>query len=268
MVVFIAFHYEKDRVHYLEHIIEIFVTDYSQLLDTSVFVDTNDQKTLESSVVQGLATSVFVHPALESPHYLPWQHRRWMWKNRYYYDYFMYTEADMEVPFDGFVNYINVFDGLWEAGLSPGFTRIESVNGSYYNTDAVMSEEKEYFYNQTLTKVGGRVYATLKNPYHAFWILPQRIILGMEQDAFLSQETPQDTSTKVMAASLPQKRFSKTTVVELTKSPAGYVSPVCWSYHLPNNYAITGGGKYGSKYGKVSMEDVRIEPNDVIKLLN
>ena len=129
ILVCICHHYSEERLEYLNKVIK---NCLSYPMDVKIIVDTN-------RIVHSVNNSVElrVHNDLSHPYNLTWKHRLSMLDNIDNYDYFMYLEDDMLVPFDNFFEYIKNFDLLYPINCVPSFIRIEENNGKEYVTDVI-----------------------------------------------------------------------------------------------------------------------------------
>ncbi len=226
LLVCIAFHYnpELDRFKYLMGVIGNFIYNYKDF-DINIIIDTNTPINFyeifsrPDSIVRHIA-----HPNLAHPFHLTWMHRKHIKDNIDNYDYFMYCEDDMLVPYENFLNYIETFERLWPLYV-PGFIRVEEFEGVQYCSD-VTQQHKCIPY-----KFGNRQFFALPylENYHAFWIMPQKQLKETIKPDFVKV-----TDGREFAAMYTGWELGKPCLVEIEN---GQVSPKCYSYHLPNNYA-------------------------------
>lgn len=211
LLVCIAFHNNPDRLAFINSVIE----NYKKYqINVDIIVDTNEKLDLN--------TNVFVHK-LNHPHYLTWVHRIHFKENIDNYDYFMYVEDDMLVPYEGFCEYVENFNIVWELGYVPSFIRVETFDNKEFITDVTV----EQFIEPII--IENKVFVTLTQPYHAFWIMPQKELKESFTDSFVKEEVCREN-----AASYPMWGLNKTPIVRIEENQ---ISKLCYSYHLANNYA-------------------------------
>jgi hypothetical protein len=215
LLVCIAFHYVEERRKYVESLIKR-LSAYP--LDVTIIVDTN------RVIVPFNGAITDVHPTLKHPWHLTWMHRSHFKTTINDYDWFMYLEDDMDVPYENFKEYVDNFDMLWARNCVPSFVRLETFNGKTFVTDVTSIQEK-----RPVIVVGGKEFIILKQPYHAFWIMPQDALYASMHDNFTRVEMSRET-----AASYPMWELRKKPLIRIENSQ---ISPLCYSWHLTNNYA-------------------------------
>lgn len=225
LLVCISHHSTPGRAQYLEEILkglQLYQMQVNIIIDTNVHTGKYNEDGIK----------VLVHENMEHPFHLTWQHRAHMQANIDKYDWFMYIEDDMFVPWECFENYMNNFKLLWDSFV-PSFVRIEQANGKQYITDAVNFER---VYEQDIIRTNNKMFYTLKNPYHAFWIMPKTELKETMIPNFVRVD-----QSREHAASYPMWELFRKPVVEIYKGESGqyYVNHKCYSYHLANNYAIS-----------------------------
>jgi hypothetical protein len=237
LLICIAFHYNPDRIKYLTRVIDAFLNEYK--VDLKLIVDTNTFDLEHYNKHENI--QVFVHEKLNHPFHLTWMHRKHIKENINLYDCFMYVEDDMYLPFENFKNYLENFKILWPKYV-PSFVRIEQKDGHDFISDV---PEK-----QPLNKVsiGGKEFNEFKFPfnYHAFWLLPQKELKGSMKDNFVSLSDGRE-----FAAMYTGWELGKKALVELD---GGLISKKSYSYHLPNNYALS----EGHPNGKIKIDEIFI----------
>lgn len=229
ILVCIAFHYVESRIEYVKSVLRNYSTydaDIDIIVDTNVAVDLNAQ--------------VHVHSSLAHPHHLTRAHRDWFLNNINLYDYFMYVEDDMLVPYAAFKEYTLNFDALWQVGCVPSFIRVEYFDGKKFITDLTGLH--------TINKVAinGKFFGALPEPYHAFWIMPKKQL----QESITPDFATLDMSRE-LAASYPMWGLGKTPMVRIENNQ---ISELSYSYHLANNYA----SNPDTCFGKIEVKDIPI----------
>jgi hypothetical protein len=212
LLICISFFNVPEKLKYLKKIIKTFRT-YKMTVD--IIVDTN-------TPLEGIDADVIIHD-LKHPYSLTYTHRNHFVNNIHKYDWFMYVEDDMDVPWENFKNYMENFYLLYPNYI-PSFVRIEEFKGKKFVTDC--TEQQELL----PIKIGEKNFIALKQPYHAFWIMPKKELKETLTTNFNRLDTHRE-----MAASYPMWELKKIALVQLGEN--GQVSPLCYSYHLPNNYA-------------------------------
>jgi hypothetical protein len=165
-------------------------------------------------------------------------HRRHFLDNIDVYDYFMYVEDDMLVPYNAFNEYINNFDTLWDMGCVPSFIRIEAYNDRQFATDIINKQNIEPII------VNDKTFATLSEPYHAFWIMPQKQLKESINSKFTDLNTSREN-----AASYPMWTLNKNPLIRIENNE---ISELCYSYHLANNYAPNP----NTPFGKIEVKNI------------
>ena len=212
LLICIAFHYIPERIKYVESLIKRFS---AYPLDVTIIVDCNEHIKIEGAHVS-------VHNRLEHPYYLTWMHRKHIKNNVDNYDWFMYVEDDMDIPWENFQTYMENFSLLWPVYI-PSFVRIEEFEGKQFITDMTERQSK------VSINIKEKEFLSLNSPYHAFWIMPQK-----ELKETLTKDFVRMTTYREMAASYPMWELQKKPMVMIEN---GQISPLCYSYHLTNNYA-------------------------------
>ena len=226
LLVCIAFHYVESRIDYVKQLLNNYATykvDVDIIVDSNLYIDLNAQ--------------VYVHD-LEDPYHLTWTHRKHFIDNIDNYDYFMYVEDDMLVTYEAFNEYISNFNALWELGCVPSFIRVEHYNGKKFVTDVISKQ------SVNLISVNGKSFTTLSQPYHAFWIMPNKQL----KESITQDFTKLDISRE-NAASYPMWGLCKTPMVRVENNQ---ISELSYSYHLANNYA----SDPNNCYGKIEVKDI------------
>lgn len=224
----IAFHYSEERLQYIHQVVENFK---SYPIDVDIVVDTN----ISDLSISG--ATVNHHTALYHPFQLTWKHRQFMIDNIDKYDYLMYIEDDMLLPYESFDRYVVNYEILFPKYI-PSFIRIEEFEGEQFITDAI---ERQPFY---IYEISGKEFITLKNPYHAFWIMKAEDLKNNMLPTFTRLDISRET-----AASFPIWELGKKPLIEINNKQ---IIKECYSYHLPNNYARS----KESPFAKIKPENI------------
>lgn len=228
LLVCIASHNPEDRLLYLSDVINT-LKDYK--IDTTIIIDSNKPFSIEGA-------EVVVQESLPHPYSLTWCHRKHIADNLYNYDWFMYTEDDMKIPYKNFLMYTENFSLLWDRYI-PSFVRIEEFQGKKYITDVTTYHNKN-----DIISLHGKRFIHLSNPYHAFWIMPRQALVKTLTASFTRLDTWRE-----LAASYPMWELKKTPLVMIENDK---ISPLCYSYHLPNNYAMFP----NTSFGKIQIDNL------------
>jgi hypothetical protein len=259
LLVCISFHFVEEKYKYLKNVLRNHLNHYF----CDIIVDTNEEKTISlifsefKNEIEKEKIKIFVHKNLGHPFFLSWIHRKQILKRINDYDVFMYVEDDILVPYENYLNYLENFGLLWPKNI-PSFIRIEEKDGVFYNADSfarTIAKERE------ITRVGGKKFICLDNPYHGFWIMPA-IQLRQSIDHNFSSVTDEKKWVREIAASYglsPGKKpyakwiskdIQKPGLVELSDDYK--VSPLCYSYHLTNKYI----NDQRFNFGKMKVDDI------------
>lgn len=220
LLICIAFHYKEDRLHLLDAVISNIVATYKCSID--IIIDTNEilDDWNQPNVI------VLQHKKLDHPFHLTWKHRKHFLDAIDKYKNFMYIEDDIIVPYKNYVNYLENFKLVYPAYV-PSFIRIELKGEDYYVTDVTEP--------QTLDKINinEKDFVSLNQPYHAFWIMPQK-----ELKESISRAFYKPTDCRECAASYIMGELKKAPLVELEGDE---INELCYSYHIANNYVMADG---------------------------
>lgn len=244
LLVCIAFFYTEEHSKYLKILLNNFRTYQNSVY---VIVDTNSEKTV-TLLKDYKNVEVCVYD-LQKPFHLTWMHRKHIIENIDKYDVFMYTEDDMVVPYENYLDYLEKFSYLWPNDV-PSFIRIEEKCGVLYNVDNVRINS---FLPKQILFIQGRMFVSLKNSYHAFWIMPQKELKSTMTQNFFRLE--HSRISREISASYPSLELQKKGLVELVGSfPFNLrISNRCYSYHLPNYYTNSLEWEH---YGKIKVADL------------
>ena len=218
--------------NYLKIIIERFK---SYNMNIHIIVDTN------SNINLNIDAEVFVYN-LNHPYHLTWMHRKHFLDNINNYDWFMYMEDDMDVPFENFEMYMENFKLLWPNYI-PSFVRVEKFNDKEFNSDNLSRQIPHIF------KIKDKKFTTIGNAYHAFWIMSKNELKETMIDNFVRYEISRET-----AASYPTWELNK---IPLLMMENNQISSLCYSYHLSNKYAASP----DSPFGKIEMNNLLYDFN-------
>lgn len=230
----IAFHYSENNLPYLTKVVDAFINEYD--IPVKIIIDTN---THNIDFMNTTEIQVVVHDNLKHPFHLTWMHRQHIKYNINNYDNFMYLEHDMYLPFKNYLNYLDNFKILFPACI-PSFIRIEELNHEKYIVDVTHKQRFTEYY------IEDKKFINLNEPYHAFWIMPQKELLENINPNFVRVSTIREE-----AAYYPMQDLQKMALVEVENNN---ISNKCYSYHLTNNYV----NLKNSPYAKIKVKDLFI----------
>lgn len=223
----ISHYHSPERLQYLLRMLEAFV-EYELTVD--IIIDAN----VEGLEVTGENLTTVHHVSLEHPFHLCWCHRRHIRDRLEAYDWFMYIEDDIFLPFANFQRYMTNFQTLWP-NFVPSFIRVEEFSGEEYVLDVT---ERQSFAPVIPS------FCTLNSPYHGFWIMPRRALKQTMTPDFVRLSDSRET-----AASFPMWELNKTPVVEIDGKQVARTS---MAYHLTNSYAPCP----TSPFGKIKLSEI------------
>ena len=219
----IAFHYKRERIHYLKQVIDNLISYQKKGVSVNIVIHSNEAFDIQRDNIE-----IIINDTLSHPFHLTWLHREYIKNNIDNYDVFMYLEDDMLVPYEAFENYLVNFALLWPNNV-PSFVRIEQKDGIDYVSD--IPAKRPMFKHS----IGCKEFNRFEFPYnyHAFWIMPQKELKETMKDDFVRLSDGRE-----FAAMYVGWELQKTALVELENDQ---ISKSCYSYHLPNNYALGDG---------------------------
>ncbi len=240
LLVCIPYHNSPKRLKYLKKVINNLIT-YD--MKVSIIIDT-DSKSTYNLLKYYRNLRILLYKKLKHPYHLTYIHREHMKRLIDDYDYFMYTEDDILLPFDNFREYIENFKLLFPKFI-PSFVRIEKSG----NDNMVVDMQKPQSIKDSITvTIGKKKFLGLERPYHGFWIMPMKELKETMISDFIKYNTVRE-----MAASYPIIELQKRPLVLLDKNK---ISKLCYSYHLPNNYVDMIGSEH--KFGRIKVDEVLI----------
>lgn len=254
LLICIAFHYVEDRLKYVMKLLDRFST-YDMAV--SVIIDSNKSFNLNDFEIYShddLALdynlswiykkefynniSISTYDKLDHPWHLTWMHRKHFADNIDNYNWFMYLEDDIDIPYENFNEYVDNFGMLWEQNSVPSFVRLEKYNNKYFVTDVTSVQDRP----KLLIKE--KEFVNLTQPYHAFWIMPQKELKSSLSNNFIRTELSREN-----AASYPMWELKKTPLVRVENNK---ISKLSYSYHLTNNYATYP----NTPFGKIEINNL------------
>jgi len=254
LLICITYHHNKERLQYLHSLLANFANTYECSLD--VVIHTNSKELNLDDYP--LPIKIIVHENLGHPFFLAWRHREYIKQNIDNYEVFYYTEDDILLPYENYLNYLDTFKLLFPLGFVPAMIRIEEKDGEQFVTDIIEPQKREkfiQFFNgkssktvEDIVKIKINEYIEIKptSNYNGFWIMP-----GKELKETMLTNFDREHQSREHAASYVAWELQKPTMIQIKD---GEVSPLCYSYHLPNNYAISPESK-----------NAKIKPKNIFK---
>jgi len=239
LIVHIAFHFVEDRVKYLETIITN-LQSY-EFLQIDIVIDTNSTEAMKKVSFEkthsNTSITFRVHNDLSHPYLLTWRHRSSMSESLDDYDYFMYLEDDIYVPFEALHRWRSDSCLLYPFGYLRGFLRVEKDK----NGTLVCVDQHKRAKVRNLVRVEDSLYYSPHVPYQAFWICDhQQMMHFICSPAW--KDNKSDWCIRERAASgmtlllrKNHKNQKHNLLIPLDKNDK--IPKEVLVYHLPNNYA-------------------------------
>jgi hypothetical protein len=253
LLVSIPFHFAPERIGYFKRAALCYLQTYINY-NVSLAVDTNSEQGADAILLTlndfRDKITISIHNSLEHPHHLTWAHRRRFVNEINNYDFFMYAEDDIHVPYESFTNYIHNFSILWPNYI-PGFIRLVKKSGTYRVSDF---PRETVLRKWQIIRRQNKIFYPLEFPYHGFWIMPQKQLKKAINNEFIKIKGEKESKIilcREWAASFPMWQLKKKAVVELNKDY--HVSSNCYSYHLPEK--IPG---VNDNYGYLKPEEILV----------
>jgi len=237
LLVCIAAHYSHERIQYIESVLECLSTYQCEVF---VMIDTNSPEFKCQHF--GLNIRGVVHDSLSHPFHLTQMHRSHFEREINNYDWFMYLEDDMLLPWENFLSYTKKFDLLWP-NYVPSFLRIEEKDKIQYISDVTDRQHANFVF------IDGRCFFALPFPqhYHAFWIAPQYVLKQTINEDFTKLHDSRERAASYLMWDLHKKGL-----LEVENRDGRFqIKKDCYSWHLPNNYIDS-----SMKNGKIKVEDI------------
>ena len=244
LLVHIAFHYVAERLTYIEQVLRMI--DGYEFASIDVVIDTNTPEfeldALRFQPREPVSITRSVHEQLDHPFRLTWQHRVAMEKAIGDYDYFMYIEDDILVPFEALCRWREDSSKLDPLGYLRGFVRYEKNEaGTLVVTDQTRPARLWNF-----VSVGREVYYHPRNPYHGFWVCGlgqmRRFMENLAwRDGNHAGWAVRERAAAGMTWANP-RRHRTLIPVEVD----GTVPSEVLVHHIPNNYALDPANRRGT----------------------
>jgi hypothetical protein len=248
LLVHIAFHYLPHRWQYLERVIVALAEFEIARLLVVVDSNTNDvsERLAALSLPKHCQLRVDVHADLPHPFDLTWAHRKHMASSLDAFDYFMYLEDDIYVPWQTFAAWLRRSESVYRRGYIHGFLRVEfDLAGR-----ATSSDWRRVAKRPNAIEIEGVKYIRPEWFYQACWVYSRAamqrfvstaawtrgihrwssVIRGHRHSGGTSYT--REFSAFGMACAAPGRPR-----ILLPVNDSGQVLPDAWVYHLPNTYA-------------------------------
>jgi len=184
LLIAIAFHFVKDRLGYLDNVLQSLAVFPVQRRDIVVFTNTTNIAEQESirklfhkaGLVDGCDARLVVEGNLPNPRNLAWAHKKLIsgpfLALSSSYSHFVSLEDDLPLTFENFVYFLVARDILRPFGLVPAFLRTEwsAERECRVNTDSfipVMLAQRPFILD------GDYAFVALDNPSYSAFILDQ-----------------------------------------------------------------------------------------------
>ncbi len=230
LVIHITFFFMKDRIKYINRIIDE-TNNYQYQAD--IFIHTNDDNVRNDyfhKYVNG--TLCVVHHNLHGihPYYLSWKCRELMTEQKDKYETFMYIEDDILVPWSTIEYWLKYHKDLIKNGYNLGFVRIEVEDNIEYITDITHKMHNMISINSIKYCVND------VNPYCAFWIYDKdefnKFVTSKYYDCnnIINYETRESSAIGLHGLGT---NWYKNTIIPIMDNK---LIENCKIYHMPNNY--------------------------------
>jgi len=246
LLVHIAFHYVPHRWQYLERVLSGLTEFELERLVVVIDSNTNDVRRHLASLAlpKHVTVRVDVHTELAHPFDLTWAHRKHMASVLDSFDYFMYLEDDIYVPWQTFDAWLRRAESVSGRGFIHGFLRVEFDRAGC----PISSDWRSAAHRPTTIEIAGTKYIRPEWFYHACWAYSRatmqhfvRTIAWRRGFHRWSSEIrrhrhdgnyTREFSAFGMACAAPGRPR-----VLLPVDDQGRVPADAWVFHLPNNYA-------------------------------
>lgn len=235
ILIHIAFHYNRDRLKYLDEVITTIGTyDFSKV---QVVIDTNsnnlDAWMSALNLCKHVSIRMEVHDNLADPLSLTWQHRDNISNQKNNFEYFMYLEDDISVSYAALKHWRQDSKLLSRHNKIRGFIRTE------LNSDNIMmsTDYPKKVRCKEVLKIAGQVFIKPKNPYQGFWVYEKAQLMKFITSPCWSDGNHSDWGIRERAsAGMIWNARKHNLLVPIND----YTIPeYVLVKHLPNNYALS-----------------------------
>lgn len=263
LLVHIAFHFVGSRVEYLRKVL-LALCEY-RLRSVEIVVDSNDEATLDAldgiSLGPGVSLSVRLHRDLEHPFLLTWQHRSAFAERQQEFDYYLYLEDDILVPWSTFEPWARELPILDRHGWLRGVLRVEpDAHGILMASDWYRPVHQPVEY-----QIDGAQYIRPEEPYQACWCCTREQLqrfarskawfLGAHRWSHVRARIPKfsgDWFIRERASLGPIFSPAGTHRMLLPVDSNRAISSNAFVHHLPANYALNA----KSRYAKIPVKQL------------
>jgi len=248
LLVHIAFHFVPHRWKYLERVL-VGLGEF-EIDQVSVVIDSNTNDVSEYlknlSLPKQCSVRVDVHTNLSHPFNLTWAHRKHMEGALESFDYFMYLEDDIHVPWRTFAAWLRRAEAVSRKGFIHGFLRIESDLAG----NSMSSDWRRAVRQPVAMEIDGVKYIRPEWFYQACWVYSRSTMQRFVGTAAWTRGCHPWSSVirahRHSGASTYAREFSAFGMACASPGRARVLLPVdddgkiptdAWVWHLPNNYA-------------------------------
>jgi len=236
----ITFYYIEDRIKYINRIIDE-TNKYE--IQTDIYIHTNNKEINNNTFNKYINGQLIIiwHDLTDiHPFYLTWKCRPIFKQQKDDYDYFMYIEDDILVPYTAIKYWLTNSDELIKLNYNLGFMRIEIENDIEYISDL-------YDQLDTIININDKMYSINNiSPYCAFWIYTKEEFNKFINSNYYDCNNIHGYGIREQSAiglHGMQSDFYKDTVIPIVNNKLDYD---CRIYHMPNNYVIDKTTKFAS----------------------
>jgi len=248
LLVHIAFHFVPHRWQYLEKVLSGLAEFDIERLVIVIDSNTNDVSThlARLSLPQHCTVRVHVHTELAHPFDLTWAHRKHMAAALESFDYFMYLEDDIYVPWQTFGAWLRRSEAVSRAGFIHGFLRVEFDRAGR----PISSDWRRCARRPAAIEIEGMKYIRPEWFYQACWVYSRATMQHFVRTAAWTRGFHRWSSLirrhRHTGAANYTREFSAFGMtcaaagrprVLLPVDRQGRVPTDAWVFHLPNNYA-------------------------------
>jgi hypothetical protein len=250
ILIHIPFHYVEDRRKYLEQLLDNFKT--YKFTEVNIVIDTNSEDTKKLISVPLFFNNgkieYVVHKNLEDPFLLTWQHRGEMLSKIDDYDFFMYVEDDILVPWKVVSCWFEDTLNIYPEGHVRGFLRVEkNTDGDLVATDII-----ERFAPRPIKIIGNKKYFAPPRPYHAFWIYTKEQMMEFIYLKSWKDGNHEKWGIRERAAAGMMWDEQNKCRILIPLGEKNNVLEETLVYHLPNSYALD----KNSQFGKIPVRNI------------
>jgi hypothetical protein len=249
ILIHIAFHFIERRFVYLKQIIENFDTYGFDEVDIVIDTNSEDTKKLvqKSIVFHKGKLECAVHKNLSHPYLLTWTHREDMLQKINKYDFFMYVEDDILVPWRAILLWHIDTEIICPHGFVRGFLIVEKNS-----VGTLMATSIKQKFSPKIIKIKNESYFISPWPYHAFWIytkeqMKEFITLKSWKDG---NHNKWDVRARAAAGMMWKEQNCCRALVPIGEK--NKILEETFVYHLPNTYTAN----KKSIFSKIPVNDM------------